>query len=534
MIRRNASILIVLLALALLQVIMYQPSEPFFYNDETRHVMSGVFFMDLFHDRPTHLRQYAIDYYLKYPALGILVWPPLFYGLEGVVMSVLGPSVVVARVLLGLFGLLAGLYLFVLSRRVVGPNRGAMAALAFGTTPLIFKYSHYVMLEIPMLALALGATYHFVVYLEEETKRDLYLWGFLCAAAALTRFDVIYLVVLFPLLLTIQKKWEILKRREVVLTVIGALLLIAPVYAVTAANVGWLHAREVMQTMDPRDPPMLSLSRLLFYPVGLPYNLSWFFVGAAVLGIAVAVWRRDRSCLVFAAIIVAVYVTFTPIAEMRERHVIYWVPGLAFFAAEGVYHASRFWRGGITAGILAGAVFGGAIAQAAPHVRTFLKGYEDVARYVEKNTANPPLCLYIGSLNGNFIYQLRRVDPARRIWTLRGEKLADTLAVSEKRTTRPDEGRMLNAIHQYGPALVVVEKAGDPALSYDSEWLASLIQQHPERFRLEGKFPIVTNNSQYAGGTILVYRNLVPNPSAAENVELHIRMLRQNVQGQVP
>jgi hypothetical protein len=534
MIRRNASILIVLLAMVLLQAITYQPSEPFFYNDETRHVMSGVFFMDLFHDRPTHLRQYAIDYYLKYPALGILVWPPLFYGLEGVAMAVFGSSVVVARVLLGLFGLLAGLYLFVLSRRVVGPNRAAMSVLAFGTTPLIFKYSHFVMLEIPMLALALGATYHFVVYLEQETKRDLYLWGFLCAAAALTRFDVIYLLVLFPVLLTVQKKWGILKRREVVLTVIGALLLIAPVYAVTAANVGWLHGKEVTQTMDPSDPPMLSLSRLFFYPATLPYNLSWFFVGAAVFGLAVAIWRRDRSCLVFTAIIVAVYVTFTPIAEMRERHVIYWAPALAFFAAEGVYHASRFWRDGITAGILAGAVFGGAFAQAVPSVRTFLTGYADAARYVEANTTSPPLCLFIGSLNGNFVYQMRRADSARRIWTLRGEKLADTLAPASNEATRPDADQMLAAIYRYSPTYILVERASDPARSAGSEWLAKLVQGHEERFRLERSFPIVTNSPQYAYGMILVYRNLVPNPSAAQSVELHIRMLRQNVQGRIP
>jgi hypothetical protein len=532
MIRRNAPILIVLLALIMLQVILYQPSEPFFNNDETRHVMSGVFFMDLLHDRPAHLRQYAIDYYLQYPALGILVWPPLFYGLEGVAMSVFGTSVVVARILLGLFAVLACVYLFLLSRRVVGPNRAAMAVLAFGTTPQILKYSHFVMLEVPMLALALGATYHFVVYLEQETRRDLCLWGLLCAAAALTRFDVIYLLVLFPVLLTVQRKWGILRRREVLLTIIGTLCLIAPVYLLTASNVGWLHAREVAQTMDPGEPPMLSWKRLFFYPATLPHSLSWFSVGAAALGIAAAIWRRDRPCLVFAAIIGAVYVTFTPIAEMKDRHVIYWVPALAFFAAEGVYYASQRWRRGIATGVIAGLVFGGALAQAPAQVRTFLAGYADAARYVETNTASPPLCLFVGSLDGNFIYQLRRADPARRMWTLRGEKLVDTLAQSRKSAAQP--GQMLAAIYQYSPTFILVQKVNDPTLIADSEWLARLVQEHPERFRLEREFPITTNDPQYAGGKILAYRNLVPNPAAPHTVELHIRMLRQSVQARLP
>ena len=142
--------------------------------------------------------------------------------------------------------------------------------------------------------------------------------------------------------------------------------------------------------------------------------------------------------------------------------------------------------------------------------------------------------MFIGSLNGNFVYQMRRADPARRIWTLRGEKLADTLASASNETTRPDANQMLAAIYRYSPTYILVERASDPARSANSEWLANLVQQHAERFRLEQRFPIVTNNSEYAGGVILVYRNLVPNPSAAQNVELHIRMLRQNVQGRIP
>ena len=534
MIRRNASILTVLLALVLLQVALYQPSEPFFYNDETRHVMTGVFFKDLLYDHPvTHVRQYAIDYYLKYPALGILVWPPLFYVTEGVAMSVFGTSMVVSRVLIGLFALFACVYLFLLSRRVVGPNRAALVVLAFGTTQLIFKYSHFVMLEMPMLALALGATYHFVLYLEQERRRDLFWWGLLAAASALTRFDVIYLLVLFPLLGALYRKWDILRKKEVWITMVAALCLVAPAYIVTATSVGWLHAREVTETMDAGDPALLSWARLFYYPAGLPYNLSWFFVIAAVVGAISAIARRDKSCLVFATIVAAVYVTFTPIAEMRERHVIYWVPALAFFAAEGVYHAAQLLRWRLAVGILAGAVFGGAFAQAAPQLRTYLVGYTAAAQYVQSHTANPPLCLYIGSLNGNFIYQMRRADPARRIWTLRGEKLADALPRKEG-STQPDPDKLLQAIKDYSPTFILVEHTSDPAFLAPSAWLAKLIEDHPERFRVEREFPMFSNSWQFAGGRILVYRNLTPNPSASGDVKLNIRLLRQTVRGRLP
>ena len=32
-------------------------------------------------------KTYAVNYYMKYPALGLMVWPPLYYAVEGAWMS---------------------------------------------------------------------------------------------------------------------------------------------------------------------------------------------------------------------------------------------------------------------------------------------------------------------------------------------------------------------------------------------------------------------------------------------------------------
>jgi hypothetical protein len=54
--------------------------EPFYSNDETRHVMNGVFLRDFLVDRPvTHPLNYAYEYYAKYPAIAVPHWPPFFY-----------------------------------------------------------------------------------------------------------------------------------------------------------------------------------------------------------------------------------------------------------------------------------------------------------------------------------------------------------------------------------------------------------------------------------------------------------------------
>ena len=94
----------VLLVLGLAQALAWQPSEPFYNNDENRHVMTGVFFHDFLADLPPHgLRDYATQYYMQYPALGLMVWPPLFYGIEGAFMLVFGASYAAALGLIGLF-----------------------------------------------------------------------------------------------------------------------------------------------------------------------------------------------------------------------------------------------------------------------------------------------------------------------------------------------------------------------------------------------------------------------------------------------
>jgi hypothetical protein len=64
-----------ILAFGLAHLLVSHSTEPFFYNDETRHVMTGVYFRDLLHDMPlTHLREYTINYYLQYPALTCFNW----------------------------------------------------------------------------------------------------------------------------------------------------------------------------------------------------------------------------------------------------------------------------------------------------------------------------------------------------------------------------------------------------------------------------------------------------------------------------
>ena len=69
------------------------------WSDAPLHVMDGVFIHDLVAVSPeTPLREWAEQYYLRHPCLGLIVYyPPLFAVIEAGVFGVAGISVLTAR-----------------------------------------------------------------------------------------------------------------------------------------------------------------------------------------------------------------------------------------------------------------------------------------------------------------------------------------------------------------------------------------------------------------------------------------------------
>ena len=102
----------------LLHFVVLAPAEPVYNGDANRHMMTSVFFRDFLSDMPVaNPKQYAEDYYNQYPALGLMIWPPLFHGVVGALMTVFGTSVWVARCYVFCSFLLAAFSLYKLCRR---------------------------------------------------------------------------------------------------------------------------------------------------------------------------------------------------------------------------------------------------------------------------------------------------------------------------------------------------------------------------------------------------------------------------------
>ncbi|MFM9965552.1 MAG: ArnT family glycosyltransferase [Planctomycetaceae bacterium] len=531
--------------LIVIQLLTFEASEPVFYGDENRHVMTSIFFRDLLADRPlSGLRGYAENYYVQYPALGLLIWPPLFHALTGVVMWAVGTSSLVATLMVGVSAMIACVYLFRLTARTHDAATGSLAVLLFGLCPLVFEYSRHVMLEMPTLMWGLIATFHFVRYLDESRRRDVFIAAVASACAALTRFDAVYLLPLFGILLVVNRQWRVLKRWDVWGAAVVALLMVLPYYALVAREVGGLHLRQASESVRPGDSTFLALRNFVFYPAQLPSQVGWCVTIAAVVGLCCLSKRETRRRLwPSLAIVIATYATFSPLAELDSRHAIYWVPGIVVLAIEGVRgvaqaaRLSRVAAGDAVAGgppalriailLLAIATGSNTLAQE----RSAVHGYEAAARFVLEHSRDSKLCLFDGWLDGNFTYHVRHLDPQRRFSVLRGDKLfygfvcfPDTNYTEYATTNR----EMLNVIDRHSPELLVLEEPPILQRIPAAERLRGLIHEHPERFRLEKTIPV--RSGRLAGNYELrIYRNLTLSSATRQPVEFEVLGLGKTV-----
>lgn len=516
--------------LLVVRLLTAQPSEPFYNNDETRHVMTGVFFADFLHSLPQDPKQFAIAYYLQYPALGIPLYPPLFYILEGTGMAVLGPAVLVGKCLVLLFLLAACIFLFRIVRTTHGVTEARIAALVFGLSPQVVLLSGQVMLDVPMVALTLGALFFFNRYLEGQRRWDLMLSAIMSALAALTRYSVAFLPMTLLLLMLFQGRWKLLSKKEVVAAGIFALALVLPYYLLAANTIGWIHLRQAVGT--PADSSNATVwSRWADYVLALPEQIGWFATAAAAIGIASRVVRRShRGALPYIALALGTYITFAPLAIHGQRFVISWLPAFAVFAAEGVRQVADWFRPRLpvylAAAVLVLATGYSALSTESP----YLRGYEEAASYVLHGTKGSRPCLFDGGLNGDFIYQIRSHDPARRLQVLRGDRVLYSVLIqpdfgySEQYKTDPE---MIRALSRLDPEYVVVENP--PLMKFATpagERLRGILRTEGDRFKLEKVIPIQTNQGEFKGSQLAIYRNLIRTPGADTLIEFSLPALR--------
>ncbi len=198
-------------------------------GDSPRHAMNGVFWGDFLKSgewlRP---KEYAFDYYSRFPAIAPTLWPPAFYGVEAGLYEVFGVTSFVGRGLVLASAFLAMVYTALLVLAFGGGRVATVLSLCFVVQPGFVKAASVVMLDVPALALGLGAIYHLERLAQLGKRRDLALAVALTVGATLTRQPGFILPVAYGGMLLFGPSRQRLFRRDALLLYGGGGLALAP------------------------------------------------------------------------------------------------------------------------------------------------------------------------------------------------------------------------------------------------------------------------------------------------------------------
>jgi 4-amino-4-deoxy-L-arabinose transferase-like glycosyltransferase len=180
------------------------------WPDASRHALNGAFVLDFIEQLPwRHPIEFAYDYYRQWPALTILFYPPLFYGVLAAVYAVLGVSEASALLTELAFLFLLAWGAFCLSRHWLDPPPALAVALLLLGAPEVAFWGRQIMLDVPSYAFLVWAAEFLVRHLKSGKRSTLFAAVICVVAAAYTKYNAIFFVVPIAISLLYAYGWRV-------------------------------------------------------------------------------------------------------------------------------------------------------------------------------------------------------------------------------------------------------------------------------------------------------------------------------------
>ena len=530
--------LVCLLVLALAVVLFFKTSPTqgdFWWSDAPRHAMDGVFYYDMARVLPlTHVKQWAIDYYLQYPAVTVLTYPPLFALVEALFFSLLGVSHVTAQLTVSAFLLATAYGGYFLARRWMGRIAALSTVLVFLGTPIMALWGRQVMLEIPTFAFILWSSYFFFQYLDSGKPRDLYMAAIFVLGAAYTKQPAIFIAPVFLFTLYFVYKRGAFRRAELWwsagLFVVG----MAPLVGFT-----WLWGRANVQQAAGGGwvgPPRLSMLTWEYIARHeWPRQIGWILLALAVVYCVGAAlekqWRLPKPALFFFATWILIgYVFFSLIAVSSSRYTIFLVFPLVFFAVLAIARGLPAKIGPYVA--LAFAVSSFSYTLITNHV-PYVSGYRAAAQFVCSMAPPDSVVMFSGQRDGSFIFNVKSMPECKNLTVIRSDKLLLRVAIDRRlfgvQELGVTENKFREMFERFGIRYVVVE----PSFWNDLQSMQMLVKVlHQDQFKLLTTIPVVSNREHKETG-LEIYQNLGPVTQGKNSLRVELPVSGIAVEGKV-
>jgi len=506
----------------------------FWWSDAARHAMDGVFYYDLFRSLPfAHLTSWAMDYYIQYPAVTILFYPPVFALIEAAFFSLLGVSHTTAQLTVSTFLLAASYGTYFMARLWLDRVASLSMALLFIGSPAVAFWGRQVMLEVPAFSFLIWGCYFFFRYSDSSRVRDLYIATALLLAACYTKQSVAFIVPVCALTLCLLYRNEIVRRKEVWWS---ALMFSVGVVPLTIFTWLWGGLNMKQVTGDKwADTSRTTLSGWFYVARQWPHQVGWVVLVLAVIYCVGAFlyknWRLPNAVTVFfVGWLVVGYLFFALIALKLERYTIFLIFPLIFFAVLTLGRGLPAKLVPFATAVLGIGIFAHTLLT--EHV-PFVSGYRAAAEYVCSIAPPESVVLFSGRRDGSFIFNVRTLQDCRNLTVIRADKLLLSLrgnrflfGVKDLGVTEQQFQQMLG---QYGVRYVVAQ----PNFWSDLQSMQMVSRVlHRDQFKLLTTVPII-GDGEPDEAELEIYQNLSPAAQRRTSIQFDLPAFGLTIRGNI-
>ncbi|HEX3404282.1 MAG TPA: glycosyltransferase family 39 protein [Acetobacteraceae bacterium] len=505
----------------------------FWWSDAPRHALNGVFVKDLVATLPAHPGAWAMQYYVKYPALTILFYPPLFYAISAPFYAVFGVSHATALsvVLVHYFALAFGLYL--LARCWVSPLTAMAVGLAAMAAPGIALWGRQVMLEVPSVAFAVWAALLLRHYTAAARPGALYLAIVLLLCATYTKITTIFLFPVFALVLLVVQGPGVLRERRTWIVAGLAIVGLLPLIYLTM-KFGSANVQSVVGIPDAA-VSRTSVAGWIWYARQLPWQLGWPLLALGVLAIPLAAARKlpERFTTSDRVLIGGWFLLgylFLSMIDLKEaRHALVFLP--AVLLAAGI-SLDALLPSRVAGPALLALVVGTGIYTWRDAPTPSVDGYREAAEWIAREAPKNAVVVFSGKRDGSFIFNMRSIESRPDISIVRSDKLLldvavrRTLGVRQAQLSEQEIGTLLD---RDSVSYVVAQDDFWTDLPVMARFQAVLRSAH---FAEAAQIPVVANVPT-EDTNLRIYRNLDPITSGPHTVDLHLPIIGETVKGTI-
>ncbi|MCP4262287.1 MAG: hypothetical protein GY774_33015 [Planctomycetes bacterium] len=504
---------------------LHWDNDGLWYGDAPRHASNGLFWKDFLLSFSFNPRDYALSYYARYPVITPTLYPPVFYLFEAALFGAFGASPYIAKSFVLGFTLIGALYTTAWSRRWIAKEAG-WAGVLFIFLPGVVRWSHAIMLNIPALAMSIGALYHFRRWLESPPKsplwRHLYVGVSLAVLSILTYLTSCVLVLIAGIWLIVEHRWRLLWNRRTLAVFVASTMALLPWVIVVVKfernRMAWATGTVNQLTSVPW---MYYFECLTYYHKSLSeiFGTHLLFIAAFGLagGLLVRRWRHETILLLIMSIVCFFFFLYIPAKE--ARYILLLSMPLAIFCLLGLLSTAlcirkltrisqRLSRVVTLSVVVVLLIYQAWLGSRVPVMS--VKGIKEIVEFIEKEAPDEPV-FYGGKWYGNFTFYIQAGDPDYRRRVVLSRKLLYAESswdkIHEMVSSPQDVVELLQT--RGGCRWLVIARRADSPPSKASRHLREAVKG--PQFELIKSFPIISTKPSFVERTSIdIYRFLLP------------------------